>query len=309
MNDSPPSRTPDPDVEIEALLSFDPVLRHTRRHDGWSPARQYGFIAALARLGDVDRAAHSVGRTASGAWKVRTSAGAEGFSDAWDGALDLFHARNPGLKRRGGRARGPWVPPEPELEPEPEGDLTEAEEARWKELSETILMKYLLKLDAEREARLQGEIVVADFYVRQLTWLEVAIDLAGVGPRAVEYLKGLKRGGRHAGDIVATPMSNLLAKLRRLYWEGCDEPERPEPAALGRHDDEIATGQPPECQHWPERDGPLFGSRAPHDEHLRRNAEAQRAWEEKASADAAAWRARLEAEGRLPEDWEEEPQA
>src|SRR3982751_2520771 len=138
MSDSFAPRPADPDAEIEALLHFAPVLRHTRR-DGWSPARQYGFIAALARLGDVDRAAQSVGRTASGAWKVRTSAGAEGFAESWDSALDLFHARHPGLKRRGGRAipgarGGPlWAEePDPELEPGPEGELTAEEEARWK---------------------------------------------------------------------------------------------------------------------------------------------------------------------------------
>lgn len=307
-DESSPPRVPDPDPEIEALLHFEPVMRHTRRHDGWSPERQYGFIAALARLGDVDRASHSVGRTASGAWKVRSSAGAEGFSDSWDAALDLFHERNPLLSRRGGRAvpgarGGPPPAPDPAPPQEPERDL----DGEWEEFSDGILTAYLLKLAAEREARLEGRIVEADFLVRQLTWVEVALDLSGVAPKAVEMLKGLQRGGCHAGRITATPMSILLAELRRAAWAKLDEPERPDPAPLGHHDDDFATGQPPESQHWPERDGDRFQARDKRDQYLRRNAEAQRAWEKKAEADAQAWRERLSADN-YPLDAEDEAQ-
>ena len=113
MADLNDSRPLDPDPEIDALLRFEPVRRRCKRHDGWTPERQRAFIAALARLGEVERAAQNLGRTGSGAFKVRTSAGGDGFADAWDGALTLFHARNPGLSRRGGRARPPWIPPEP----------------------------------------------------------------------------------------------------------------------------------------------------------------------------------------------------
>lgn len=234
----------------------------------------------------MDRAAHSVGRTASGAWKVRSSAGAEGFSDAWDAALDLFHARNPGLSRRGGRAipgarGGPRPAPEPQ---EPELD----EEAEWQEFSEGILAKYVLKLNDEREARLAGRIVEADFLVRQLSWLEVALDLAHLGPKVVDLLNGLKRGSLHAGQIVATPMSAFLADLRRAYWAKCEEPERPAPAPLGRHDEALATGEP---GHW-EYDrsvGTDAEWRAAEAEKARLNAEAQQAWERRAKADAEAW--------------------
>jgi hypothetical protein len=92
-------------------------------------------------------------------------------------------------------------------------------------------------------------------------------------------------------------MSLYLGQVRRAYWESCGEPERPPPAPLGNHDDQVATGRPMGPQHWPERDGDRFGDSQQREEHLRRNAEAQRAWEEKAKADAEAWRRRLEAEG------------
>lgn len=63
-----------------------PVLRKPRK-DGWTPQRQRDFIAALAETGSVDRAALRVGMSASSAFRLRRSPGAEQFSAAWDVAL------------------------------------------------------------------------------------------------------------------------------------------------------------------------------------------------------------------------------
>ncbi len=274
----------DPDPEIAALLGFSPVLRKCKRVDGWTPDRQRTFIAALARLGDVDRAAQSLGRTASGAFKVRTSAGGDGFADAWDAALTLFHARNPGLSRRGGRARPPWIPPEPD----PEED--EPFELAMDDVLKSILDRYRKKLQQERECRLAGRIVEADYYVRQLTFIEIALDL-GV---AADALHDLFRSGEvDLFHTIGTPMSILLDRLRRDYWREKGEPDRIPAALLGEHDDQIATG--PRSSHYrADKDGP-------YDEWLARNAaldalqaEAQRLWEEKAKADAEAWADRVE---------------
>lgn len=298
-NESPePAAHDDPDVA--ALLRFTPVVRRNRRRDGWPAEVQRGFIVKLVECGSASKAAYAVGRTLSGAYKVRTAGGGEEFAEAWDGAVDLFLDRNPRVPRTGrwrpsdGKAPPPGEAPEPEREPD--------EDALWQQFQDGILLIYLRKLGSERAARLDGRIVEADFTVRQLSWLEVALDLAGLGDRVVELLKGLNRGGRHAGEIAATPVSLLLDKLRRSYWERCEEPERPPAAPLGRHDDDIATGQPLECQHWPERDGNAFGPSSKHEEHLRRNAEAQRAWEEKAKADAEEWRRRESENGRATEE-------
>ncbi|HMG47885.1 MAG TPA: hypothetical protein VK614_10545 [Allosphingosinicella sp.] len=149
----------------------------------------------------------------------------------------------------------------------------------------------MMKLSQERAARLAGRIVEADFYVRQLTWLEVALDLGGGGAKA---LKMLERGDHHAGQIVATPMSVLLGEVRRAVWAKMDEPDRPPRPSLGRHDDEISTGAPMECQYDPARDGDRAGWPQRGGEREAIAAEAQRAWEEKAKADAAAWRTRVE---------------
>jgi hypothetical protein len=289
------SANPAVDVEIEALLGFAPVKRHTRRHDGWPPELQRAFVAALARLGNVGRAAHTIDRTESGAYKVRTSAGGEEFADAWDEALALYCRRNPKLERLGRPSRGEiraggrgsgGAPAPGESEPDP-GFERRPRRSR-EEIVEGIFNKYFLKVRAEREARLAGRIAAADYYVRQLTYIEIVLELGG---QARELLDALRRGGRTVFDIVATPMSVLLDRIRREAWAEADEPERPPLPALGEHDGEVSTGIP----NWytAERDGDYFDWQTRQREQEQLAAEAQRAWEEKARADAAAWRRRV----------------
>lgn len=71
-----------------ALPDFQPVERKYR-HDGWTPERQRGFIAALADTGSVRRAANMVNMTPEGAYYLRRMAGAESFRRAWEAALDF----------------------------------------------------------------------------------------------------------------------------------------------------------------------------------------------------------------------------
>lgn len=68
---------------------FDPFVPASGRvrHDGWTPERQRGFIAALREYGSVSRAARSVGKTKQSAYKLRTRPGAQDFATAWDRAL------------------------------------------------------------------------------------------------------------------------------------------------------------------------------------------------------------------------------
>lgn len=280
------------DPELEPLLGFAPVRRHTRRSDGWPPERQRDFVAALARLGNVDRAAHTIGRTASGAYKVRTSAGAEGFAHAWDGALALHHLRNPRPNRVGRPSRGELLaatersaPPEPPAGPQEERRKT------WR-LLEGMLRRYVLKLGAERTARLEGRIAEADFTVRQLTFIEIVLDLGG---EAREALHALAPPGRHLVGVAATPMSVLLDRLRRDYWAEAGEPERPPLGDLGEHDGQISTG--PSKAYRSARDGDYQAWHRRRDEHAALAAEAQAAWEEKARADAEAWAKRVEQGG------------
>lgn len=94
MTDShDPSRSSPADAERgeagATLPDFAPVPRHRHRHDGWTPARQRGFIEALADTGSVKAAAQSVGMTAVGAYLLRRHPQAGAFRAAWEAALAL----------------------------------------------------------------------------------------------------------------------------------------------------------------------------------------------------------------------------
>lgn len=75
-------------------LAFAPVASTTNRHDGWTPDRQRGFIAALVEIGVVSAAAKSVGLSAKSAYALRRRAGPDsGFARAWDFALGEGQSR------------------------------------------------------------------------------------------------------------------------------------------------------------------------------------------------------------------------
>lgn len=105
--------------------------------------------------------------------------------------------------------------------------LTQEEQDKAKlEWLADIVGKYLVKVGQEREARLAGRIAAADYYVRQLTWLEVVLDLgSGDGFR---FLCDFRAEGRHLIDIVETPMSKLLGEARRAKWAELGDPPRPD---------------------------------------------------------------------------------
>ena len=66
---------------------FIPVPRRSKRHDGWTTARQRAFIAALADTGSVTAAAAAVGKSPEGAYALRRAPGAMSFEKAWEAAL------------------------------------------------------------------------------------------------------------------------------------------------------------------------------------------------------------------------------
>ncbi|ANK13728.1 hypothetical protein [Erythrobacter neustonensis] len=76
-------------VDPGELPDFAPVPRRCNRHDGWTPARQRGFIEALADTGSVEAAARAVDMSTEGAYHLRRQPGAEAFRAAWAAALDL----------------------------------------------------------------------------------------------------------------------------------------------------------------------------------------------------------------------------
>ncbi len=81
----------DSSVHSFALVATRP------RHDGWTAARQRGFILLLRETGTVTTAARMVGLTTRSAYRLRDRPGAAGFAAAWDRALTQH--RDPGFER------------------------------------------------------------------------------------------------------------------------------------------------------------------------------------------------------------------
>lgn len=57
------------------------------RADGWSEARQCGFLVQLYLTGSVAAAARAVGMSRESAFRLRARRGAESFARAWDRVL------------------------------------------------------------------------------------------------------------------------------------------------------------------------------------------------------------------------------
>jgi len=222
------------DPEIVELLKFDPAPRLVKRPDGWTAERQRCFIRLIVETGSPQRAAAAMGKKLSGLEQVYRSEGAEGFREAWDRAVAIAAERETRRLSRIGagsianpphwRRRGRW-----QADPEPTGQETEAsEDMKW-DLMLNIAGKFMKKVAAEREARLNGEIVAADFYLRQITVLETTFDLVcgEFGWDARETLRRLRRGEHGILDIVSTPFADWLDAVRREWWAREGEPERP----------------------------------------------------------------------------------
>lgn len=80
-------------AQDEDPLAFAPVSGLAERHNGWTEQRQRDFIAALAIMGVVSRAAKAVGMTKQSAYALRRRPGAESWAGAWDVALQMGYDR------------------------------------------------------------------------------------------------------------------------------------------------------------------------------------------------------------------------
>lgn len=68
---------------MDQRTAFDPL----RPRSGWTPFKQRIFLAALAELGCVTRAAHAAGMSRSSAQRLRNRLTGTIFDHAWDSAL------------------------------------------------------------------------------------------------------------------------------------------------------------------------------------------------------------------------------
>jgi hypothetical protein len=220
------------------LLEFTPVPRKTTRVDGWTVERQRAFIAALSATGSKRRAAQSIGMATFGVDQLLKAEGNESFKAAYDRAMAIA-AQHGSMKIAQGvadaAARNAQLAPPSRLRDLPSrsedgwDDQPEVDQDEMWRLIERIGLKFMKKIAAERQARLAGEIVAADFYLRQITVMELCFDLAAqdFGFDAREALRELRRGDYSVFEIVTTPMVDWLDRARRDWWRQEGEPERP----------------------------------------------------------------------------------
>lgn len=298
----------DPFEAFGALLDFEPVPRLKNRADGWDAEVQRAYIAALSLTGSKRQAARAVGKAAFGVDQLLKAQGSESFRAAHDEAMAMAADERgrrlaEGLRavaaEQAGRrpAAPPWSraasragpPASPDAPPDPE-----REEEKRREFLGRILRLYKIKLEQEREARLAGQISAADFYARQVTFIEAWADLLGTG--LFRELTEWREGGFHLREIVQTPMSRLLDHVRREHFAKCGEPERPPPPAPDLLVDHGRFSTEPLEYCTSDSDRTMNEQLQDFAERHRRDAEAQVEWEAKARADAAAWRARIAGE-------------
>ncbi len=288
---------PEPPIAVDPL-DFIPVPRRTRRADGWTPECQRGFIQALAATGTVRRAAAAVGKAAFGADQLRKAEGSESFAAAWDRALERFAETKAARLAAGlGAVRaeeaawqpapGPWQgsAARAALHPSPAAavqDQAAVEEANWEWFMD-FARRYANKVFQERQARMKGEIVAADYYLRQLTWLEVAVDC--LGGDMLRLLTEWRSGDYSLVDIAETPRSRVLGEIRRDVWAEAGDPPRPEhpPRRFLVEEDGFSIEPLEYCGGGQE--GSFHEQIARFDEQHRRDALAQLEWERQAYED------------------------
>jgi hypothetical protein len=307
-------------ADLGDLLEFAPVPRKVTRSDGWTPDVQRAFIAALAVTGSDRQAARAVGKAQFGVEQLKKAPGNEGFLHARARALAMAAGDKARRLAAGLHAvtepAALWRKPEPawgeaasrrhaldaaraEKEAEAAAAAREAAAAQQDAgdaedmaVLEKIVLNYLRKLESERAARLEGRIAEADFYLRQVTVLEVALDLASEDGMA--RLKALRRGGHDLLHIAQTPLSAILDEVRRRHWLGAGDPPRPYPPYHLFVEQEGVTLEPLEVFHAGELTRPnprrAFEERYAADakEHVEWEAQARRDYEERRASDATS---------------------
>ena len=236
MTNLPHSPSADPSADP---LDFIPVVRKIKRPDGWTAELQREFIRRVALNGSPQQTCIEMGKHASGVEALYKVPGADSFRAAWDHAVRVGRTAQgldcgpphlgpvPGIRRRS----PPGARPDPldDNAPDDDDEPTLSDQAKL-DLFESIFRKYLLKVEREREARLAGRVVEADFTLRQVTCTEIALDLAALklGTSGWDVIRKARMGEHGIFEIAETEMSRMLDAERRSVWEANGEPERPE---------------------------------------------------------------------------------
>ena len=78
----------------------------------------------------------------------------------------------------------------------------------------------------EHEERQAGRWYAADYYLRQLTHIELILDMGGRTQDLIEHFTANPNGDRYA-TLYASPLSRELADRRAAVWAAADAPPRP----------------------------------------------------------------------------------
>jgi hypothetical protein len=256
---------------LQPLLDFAPVPRRCNRHDGWTAERQRAFIAALAESGSVSLAAKAVNMAPEGAYMLRRQPGSESFRDAWDQALDhgaeiidanaidratngvavpIFHAGEQVgerrvynerltmwmLQHRKPRKYGAAKRGHLDADAIDHAEAIRADAlANHKDWLDKLARLYARRVAQEHECRQAGDVTAADFYLRQLTHMEVLLELNGGGKLLLAVVEngGLGDGTNGSAftepgkQIWQTEISQALDAHRREIWASAGAPTRP----------------------------------------------------------------------------------
>ncbi|HET8612412.1 MAG TPA: hypothetical protein VFL92_06560, partial [Sphingomonas sp.] len=92
---------------------------------------------------------------------------------------------------------------------------------------DAVLKRYAAKVRNERHLRRSGHVVAADYTLRQLTHIELILDIGGRSQAMIETLTTVLGEDGRRKELYASPFSEYADTLRRLAWHDAGEPERP----------------------------------------------------------------------------------
>lgn len=149
-----------------------------------------------------------------------------------------------------------------------------------------LFKRYQAKVRSERRHRLAGEVIAADYTLRQLTHIELVLSMGG---RSAEMLDmwstadGKEPTACHDQSLFADPISRILDDIRAKVWAREDGGlERP---ALPHHHRKL----PPSHSQWPREGDTYVERKAARFAAQARIAQAQAEWE--AAWDEEKWAA------------------
>jgi hypothetical protein len=142
-----------------------------------------------------------------------------------------------------------------------------------------LFAMYRRKVIDEREARLAGRIVEADFTLRQLSHMEVLLELGAIVQPLIDWANGTPCQDDPLEPPWRTEITDELDAIRRTAWAEMGEPARPR----------VNLTTDPLCRLMEEGDD-FEARQAAREDAERRMAEAQRDWEAAATSEAWALR-------------------